>query len=167
MADRENPKTHVEDQDLKAPRKQPLSPQHEGIDPLTESDTMYPATDTKKDSTKLSKKQADEPYQPDASDAANVAPEEGQAEATDAEDTTASDSTAAHEEVDSAPAEAPVNADGKLPKDAQKANKVRSDKDNTSPSNKPATPDEPTETNAPKAPTSTDSKPATGERASA
>lgn len=47
MADRKHPKTHVEDQDLDKPRKQPLSPQHEGIDPLTESDTMYPAENVK------------------------------------------------------------------------------------------------------------------------
>lgn len=46
MADRDHPKTHVEDQDLDGPRKQPLSPRHEGIDPLTESDTMYPAERT-------------------------------------------------------------------------------------------------------------------------
>lgn len=46
MADRENPNKHVEDQKLKGGvRKQPLSPIGEGIDPLTESDTMYPAED--------------------------------------------------------------------------------------------------------------------------
>lgn len=48
MADREHPKTHVEDQDLKKPRTQPLSPRHEGIDPLTESDKMYPREETAK-----------------------------------------------------------------------------------------------------------------------
>lgn len=58
MADRDHPKTHVEDQDLKKPRKQPLSPQREGIDPLTESDTMYSAENVKADAEKLRKKQA-------------------------------------------------------------------------------------------------------------
>lgn len=47
MADVDNPTTHVEDQNLSEPRVQPVSPQNEGIDPLTESDTMYPAEDTK------------------------------------------------------------------------------------------------------------------------
>lgn len=57
MADREHPKTHVEDQDVDLPRKQPESPKHEGIDPLTESDTMYPRTNTKTDSEKLARKE--------------------------------------------------------------------------------------------------------------
>ena len=52
MADRAHPKTHVEDQDLDGLRKQPLSPRHEGIDPLTESDTMLPREDTKSESEK-------------------------------------------------------------------------------------------------------------------
>lgn len=47
MADRAHPKTHVEDQDIDGLRKQPLSPRNEGIDPLTESDTMLPREDTK------------------------------------------------------------------------------------------------------------------------
>jgi hypothetical protein len=58
MADRDHPKTHVEDQDLKEPRKQPLSPRREGIDPLTESDTMYPAENTKEIAEKFHKKEA-------------------------------------------------------------------------------------------------------------
>lgn len=58
MADVDHPKTHVEDQDLSSPRKQPESPQHEGIDPLTESDTMYPRNDTKTDIEKASEKAA-------------------------------------------------------------------------------------------------------------
>lgn len=57
MADIDHPKTHVEDQDLDAPRTQPESPRHEGIDPLTEGDTMYPATETKADSEKLDRKE--------------------------------------------------------------------------------------------------------------
>lgn len=57
MADIDHPKTHVEDQDLDEPRKQPKSPRHEGIDPLTESDTMYPASNTKSDSEKLARKE--------------------------------------------------------------------------------------------------------------
>lgn len=56
MADADHPKTHVEDQDVKLPRKQPESPKHEGIDPLTESDTMYPAEDVKGNAEKLAKK---------------------------------------------------------------------------------------------------------------
>ena len=56
MADRKHPKTHVEDQDLDGLRKQPLSPLHEGIDPLTESDTMLPREDTKTESEKIAKK---------------------------------------------------------------------------------------------------------------
>ena len=61
MADRDNPKKHVEDQDLKKPRKQPLSPQHEGIDPLTESDTMYPAENVKDGAARFHKKEAEAP----------------------------------------------------------------------------------------------------------
>ena len=53
MADRAHPKTHVEDQDIDGLRKQPLSPRHEGIDPLTESDTMLPREDTKSESEKI------------------------------------------------------------------------------------------------------------------
>ena len=42
MADVDHPKTHVENQeDVTLPREQPESPKHEGIDPLTEGDTMY------------------------------------------------------------------------------------------------------------------------------
>ena len=58
MADRDHPKTHVEDQDLDKPRKQPLSPLREGIDPLTESDTMYPAENVKDASARLARKDA-------------------------------------------------------------------------------------------------------------
>lgn len=60
MADRDHPKTHVEDQDLDKPRKQPLSPLREGIDPLTESDTMYPAENVKEGAEKFHKKEAKE-----------------------------------------------------------------------------------------------------------
>jgi hypothetical protein len=56
MADVDHPKTHVEDQDdVKLPRKQPESPHREGIDPLTESDTMYPAEDVKGNAAKANK----------------------------------------------------------------------------------------------------------------
>jgi paraquat-inducible protein B len=59
MADVDNPKTHVEDQvakgDVELPRTQPESPKHEGIDPLTESDTLYPSEDTKAESERLAK----------------------------------------------------------------------------------------------------------------
>lgn len=80
MADVDNPKTHVEnDSDAKLPRVQPESPRRtgnerfvEGIDPLTEGDTMYPSSDTKSDSEKLAKKESkaeatevDETYLPD------------------------------------------------------------------------------------------------------
>lgn len=58
MADRDHPKTHVEnDQDAELPRTQPDSPQHEGIDPLTESDTLYPREDTKAETEKLNAKE--------------------------------------------------------------------------------------------------------------
>lgn len=56
MADVDHPKTHVENDDsAELPRTQPLSPQHEGIDPLTESDTLYPREDTKAESERLAK----------------------------------------------------------------------------------------------------------------
>ena len=58
MADVDHPKTHVEDQKLKSPRKQPISPQHEGIDPLTESDKMYPREDVKSNAEKFNEKEA-------------------------------------------------------------------------------------------------------------
>jgi hypothetical protein len=61
MADVDNPKTHVEDQvergDVDLPRTQPESPHREGIDPLTEGDTMYPSEDTKSESEKLARKE--------------------------------------------------------------------------------------------------------------
>lgn len=63
MADVNHPKTHVEDQDIDLPRKQPVSPKHEGIDPLTESDTMYPREDVKgnaSEANKAEEKNADE-----------------------------------------------------------------------------------------------------------
>ena len=57
MADVDHPKTHVEDQDIDLPRKQPESPQREGIDPLTESDTMYPREDVKGNAARFNKKE--------------------------------------------------------------------------------------------------------------
>lgn len=57
MADRDHPKTHVEDQDLEELRKQPESPLHEGIDPLTEGDTMLPRENVKADAEKLARKE--------------------------------------------------------------------------------------------------------------
>lgn len=60
MADRDHPKTRVEDQKLKEARDQPLSPQHEGIDPLTESDTMYPRENTKEASAELAENRDEE-----------------------------------------------------------------------------------------------------------
>lgn len=57
MADVDHPKTHVEDQDVDLPRKQPESPKREGIDPLTESDTMYPRENTKDVAEKFNKKE--------------------------------------------------------------------------------------------------------------
>jgi len=56
MADIDHPKTPVEkDKDAELPRTQPKSPKHEGIDPLTEGDTMYPSTDTQADSKALAR----------------------------------------------------------------------------------------------------------------
>lgn len=138
MADSDHPKTHVEDQEnVDLPRTQPESPHREGIDPLTESDTMYPAEDTKTVSEKQTKKENATAHVPDSS-AQTVAdqtaltnPGEGQDAGTEETDAPADDEN--------------VNADGKLPKDAQVANKVGSDKGNTSPSNKPATVNEPTD----------------------
>ena len=72
MADRKHPKTHVEDQDLDGLRKQPLSPLHEGIDPLTESDTMLPREDTKSESEKIAKKADAEVAQENQEDEAEV-----------------------------------------------------------------------------------------------
>ena len=57
MADVDHPKTHVEDQDIDLPRKQPESPKREGIDPLTESDTMYPAENVKENAARFNKKE--------------------------------------------------------------------------------------------------------------
>lgn len=57
MADVDNPKTHVEDQDVDLPRKQPESPHREGIDPLTESDTMYPAENVKANAARAQKRE--------------------------------------------------------------------------------------------------------------
>lgn len=54
MADRQHPKEHSDT----GSRKQPLSPQHEGIDPLTEGDKLYPREDVKGDATKEAKKEA-------------------------------------------------------------------------------------------------------------
>ena len=72
MADRKHPKTHVEDQDIDGLRKQPLSPRHEGIDPLTESDTMLPREDTKSESEKIAKKADAEVAQENTEDEAEV-----------------------------------------------------------------------------------------------
>lgn len=57
MADVDHPKTHVEDQDIDLPRKQPESPKREGIDPLTESDTMFPAENVQENAEKFNKKE--------------------------------------------------------------------------------------------------------------
>ena len=58
MADVDHPKTHVEDQDIELPRKQPESPHREGIDPLTEGDTMYPREDVKGTAEKLAREES-------------------------------------------------------------------------------------------------------------
>lgn len=57
MADVDHPKTHVEDQDVDLPRKQPESPKREGIDPLTESDTMYPRENVKANAARFNAKE--------------------------------------------------------------------------------------------------------------
>ena len=145
MADREHPKTHVENQeDVTLPRTQPLSPQREGIDPLTESDTMYPAQETRRESEKLTKKEnaklaeADRSVDTVAQQTALQNPGEDRDVAADSTaDTQADDAQRKQAELES------PQADGKLPEDAKVANKVGSDKGNTSPSNKPATVDAP------------------------
>lgn len=143
MADVDHPKTHVEnDEDATLPRTQPESPKHEGIDPLTESDTMYPREETRSDSEKLSRKQAGD--EPDLSASDETVAGQSNLGADDAPADTVADSAANHAESDRAARdEEPANADGKLPKDAKVANHKTSDKQNTSPSNKPATQDEP------------------------
>lgn len=142
MADIDHPKTHVEDQkDVELPRKQPLSPQNEGIDPLTESDTLYPRHDDKGDTIKADK--AEESAALEALDN----PDE--AEPTPAEKTTkdqqevaakantpdallpASDKTAASDT-------APGQADTATPDAGEQAlpQEPHTDKGNTSPANK-------------------------------
>lgn len=147
MADADHPKTHIEDQEnVDLPRTQPESPHREGIDPLTESDTMYPAEETRAVSEKQTKREnstahvADNSAQTVSDQTALQTPGEGNDAVTDsAEDTAAVDEARANEDEEN------INADGKLPKDAQIANKVGSDRGNTSPSNKPATVNEPTD----------------------
>lgn len=147
MADADHPKTHIEDQEnVDLPRTQPESPHREGIDPLTESDTMYPAENTKDVSTKQTKREnstehvADNSAQTVADQTALATPGEGNDVVSDSSEDTAEDDARRADSADDN-----VNADGKLPKDAQIANKVGSDKGNTSPSNKPATVNEPTD----------------------
>lgn len=145
MADVDHPKTHVEDEkDLDLPRTQPESPKHEGIDPLTESDTMYPAEDTKTLSEKQTKKDNDTPY--DDGGSADLVEAQNQLTNPGEESDAVSESAESTQADDAARAKAAdenVNADGKLPTDAKVANKVGSDKGNTSASNKPATQDAP------------------------
>jgi hypothetical protein len=146
MADVDNPKTHIEDQvekgEVELPRTQPESPKHEGIDPLTESDTMYPAEETRSDSEKLSRKQ--DGQAPDFSSADDTVAAQNNLGADEQPEDTAADSSENLAEADRAERdEAPANADGKLPKDAKVANHKSSDKQNTSASNKPATQDAP------------------------
>lgn len=108
---------------------QPLSPRGhdddgnpvEGKDPLAQGKTLYPREDTKAESEKL-----------DRSDEA-VAQQNLEDQAADA-------SGSDGEQRDDTPGVTP-DEKGTLPADAKVANKVGSDKGNTSPSNKPATPD--------------------------
>lgn len=44
--------------DVNEPNIQPESPQHEGIDPLTTSETMYPRENTKAESERLAEEEA-------------------------------------------------------------------------------------------------------------
>lgn len=73
MADVDHPKTHVEDQDVDLPRKQPESPKREGIDPLTESDTMYPREDVKGNAARFNKKEEKTAVENREADEAKVA----------------------------------------------------------------------------------------------
>lgn len=50
MADRDNPTVHAKPDET---MKQPLSPQNEGIDPLTEANTLLPRVDDKGDSERV------------------------------------------------------------------------------------------------------------------
>lgn len=113
--------------DQPAENVQPESPKHEGVDPLTEGGTLYPREDTKTESEAQSEKD-------------NAARTDEDVAASDRTEQTVADQTALKAEGQTP---AGVN-DGSLPADAQTANHVGSDAENTSPSNKPATPSEPT-----------------------
>ncbi len=143
MADVDHPKTHVEDQEnVDLPRTQPESPHREGIDPLTESDTMYPAENTKDLSEKQTKKDNAKAYEAPAS---TVTPSTDSEEPARDEATASREDTLADDERRADSADDNVNDDGKLPDDTKIPNHVGSDKGNTSPSNKPATVNEPTD----------------------
>jgi hypothetical protein len=153
MADVDHPKTHVENQEgVELPRTQPESPKREGIDPLTESDTMYPAEDTKAESKKLSKKIAKGTVK--STEDGRVSPNESANDYSDRSAEIANAQESQEDETSTEPGDntgdgilndepTPQNADGKLPKDAQIVNDVGSDRGNTSPSNKVATQDAP------------------------
>lgn len=130
MADVDHPKTHVENQkDVELPRKQPESPKHEGIDPLTESDTMYPA-----DGDRVSADETADEYSARSSEVFNAqAKLDADRNANKVGDNTGEGRFSESDE--------DVDTEGKLPEDAKKANDVGSDRGNTSSSNKPATKD--------------------------
>lgn len=135
MADVDHPKTHIEDQeDADLPRVQPESPKREGIDPLTESDTMYPREDVKGNAEKVGRKEA-KAEAPDRSASEQLVADQNNL----GNDGNVDEGASAPETTDTD--EDNVNADGKLPKDAKTANHKSSDKQNTSASNKPATKD--------------------------
>lgn len=149
MADREHPKTHVEDQDLKGLRKQPLSPQHEGIDPLTESDTMLPRNEggAKSEKTEAKEAQAAADKQADTlQDQKHVESDDRPADEVN-EDKAADEATEAEGSGEESPAEEPTvdpkdtkpgKADDPTPDAGEKAEdqEPHTDKGNTSPANR-------------------------------
>lgn len=138
MADVDHPKTHVEDQDIDLPRTQPESPHHEGIDPLTESDTLYPAEDVKGDSVKAEKREEKE-----AVKALDSEPEPTPAEETvsDQQEVAAKANTPdalLPDEPSTDTETAPGQADDATPDAGEKAEpqEPHTDKGNTSPANR-------------------------------
>lgn len=124
MADVDHPKTHVEDQDIKLPRKQPESPHREGIDPLTESDTMYPAENVKSASERLANKENKE------------AEERAETDEVDEDLQAQADMVQAQEERALDPAGAKENAETDDAGEKAEAQEPHTDAENTSPANK-------------------------------
>lgn len=135
MADVDHPKTHVEDdEDVKLPRKQPESPHREGIDPLTESDTMYPAEDVKGASQRAGNKEEKEATE--QLDSGELSEEDQkQADMVQDQEERAVDPAGAKEKADETQ---PGQADDPTPDAGEKAEaqEPHTDAGNTSPANR-------------------------------